>query len=168
MSFFLQHPQCCGLPLNYHLLRVSRIRTCALTIALPLSYRYPRGGIEPPNHSGVVTALNCNNSIQIVTTSALPGIWMPGPGLLATSICRTGWRTRTFMHGFGIRVVSHYINPANVDGAGLEPAATVLQTDALPLELSIHCWPGATRTLNSRFKRPLLCQLSYEPILRWR
>lgn len=60
------------------------------------------------------------------------------------------------MHGVGSHVVSSYINPANVDEAGLEPATTALQTVALPLELFIHRWPGATRTLNTRCKRPLL------------
>ena len=70
------------------------------------------------------------------------------------------------MHGIGIRVVSHYINPANVDEAGFEPAATVLQTAALPLELFIHDWPGTTRTLNSPRKIQSLYQFELQAILR--
>lgn len=42
------------------------------------------------------------------------------------------------MHGFGIHVVNHYINPANVDETGFEPATTALQTAALPLELFVQ------------------------------
>lgn len=48
-----------------------------------------------------------------------------------------GWRIRTYTSGSGDRVAAITINPC-VDEAGVEPAQAVLQTAALPLELSVH------------------------------
>ena len=60
------------------------------------------------------------------------------------------------MHGFGIRVVKRYINPANVDEAGFAPATTVLQTAALPLELFIHSAESARIELAWLLHQPWL------------
>ena len=47
-------------------------------------------------------------------------------------------------------------NPAQiffcVDEAGFEPAQLALQTNALPLELFVHRWPGEIRTHSPRIK----------------